>query len=89
MRRRKTGSCPSDLSRSQIAADRRHCHTIALWTGASVRRSQTTVVSRWLVIPIAAIRSGASWAAASARRTTPSVVCQIASGSCSTQPGCG
>ena len=34
---------------------RRSCQTIALCTGRPVARSHSTVVSRWLVMPIAAI----------------------------------
>ena len=30
------------------------CQTIALWTGRPVRRDQTTVVSRWSLMPTAA-----------------------------------
>ena len=33
---------------------RRSCQTIARWIGSPVERSQTTTVSRWLVMPIAA-----------------------------------
>ena len=36
------------------AAVRRSCHTMARCSGAPVRRSHTTTVSRWLVMPIAA-----------------------------------
>ena len=45
----------------QVAAEfavRRSCQTMALWIGWPVLRSQTTVVSRWLVMPMAAICSG-------------------------------
>ena len=41
------GSC------AQRAAVRRSCHTIARCTGRPLRRSQTTVVSRWFVIATA------------------------------------
>ena len=41
-------------SRSISGPVRVSCHTIALPTGSPVLRSQTTVVSRWLVIPTAA-----------------------------------
>ncbi len=33
---------------------RRHCQTMALAMGSPVSLSQTTVVSRWLVMPMAA-----------------------------------
>jgi len=54
-----------------------------------VERSQITVVSRWLVMPIAAICSGMTAARASAASITSRVRCQISRGSCSTQPACG
>ena len=72
-------------SRSQRRAVRRSCQTIARWIGSPVARSQTTIVSRWLVMPIAAI-APARPAAAIASRATASVSRQISSGSCSTQP---
>ena len=34
------------------ARERRSCQTIALWIGRPVLRSQTSVVSRWLVMPM-------------------------------------
>jgi len=37
-----------------IVSVRVSCQTIALWTALPVLRSQTTAVSRWLVIPTAA-----------------------------------
>ena len=42
-------------ARRRAAAVRRSCQTMALWTGSPVARSQTTVVSRWLVMPMAAM----------------------------------
>ena len=39
-------------------AVRRSCQTMALWIGSPVSRSQTTVVSRWLVMPMAAMSRG-------------------------------
>ena len=47
-------------------AVRRSCQTIALWIGLPVSRSQTTVVSRWLVMPMAAMSRGRSCARPSA-----------------------
>src|SRR5229473_4565092 len=82
-------SRPSRFSASQRAAVRRSCQTIARWTGFPVRRSHTTVVSRWFVIPIAATRLGASFAFFSAARAHASWVRRISKASCSTQPGCG
>ena len=49
---------PSAFSRSQNSAVRRSCQTIALWIGSPVSRSQTMVVSRWLVMPMAAMSFG-------------------------------
>jgi len=51
VRSRTIASWPSARSRSQTAAVRRHCQTIARWIGALFARSQTIVVSRWLVMP--------------------------------------
>src|SRR3712207_4358815 len=57
--------------------------------GCEVLRSQTTAVSRWLVMPMQAI----SWMVSPAFRTasvaTPNCVDQISLASCSTQPGFG
>ncbi len=46
-------SWPASRSRSQTPADRRSCQTTARLGAASVERSQSTAVSRWLVMPIA------------------------------------
>ena len=46
VRRRTSGSRPSPLSRSQIGADTRLCHTMAGATGFPVDRSHKMVVSR-------------------------------------------
>src|SRR4051794_10623220 len=53
---------------------------------ARVRLSHRTAVSRWLVMPTAVGRSASAFRAA---RQAARVACQICSGSCSTQPGCG
>ncbi len=45
-------------SASIMGAVRRHCHTMAFAMGSPVARSHTTVVSRWLVMPMAATSSG-------------------------------
>ena len=63
--------------------------TMALWIALPVLRSHTTVVSRWLVMPMAAIPLAGTCALASARLSTETVARQISSASCSTQPGCG
>ena len=49
------GSWPSAFSFAQMSAVRRSCQTMARWIGLPVARSQTTVVSRWLVMPMAAM----------------------------------
>ena len=67
-------------SSAQRSAVRRSCQTIARCTGTPVVRFQRSVVSRWFVIPIAV---GSSTSACSAAAST---LCQISSGSCSTQP---
>ena len=89
VRSRTSASAPEAFSASHIAAVRRHCQTIARWIGLPVARSQTIVVSRWLVIPTAAMSAPVTRASAIARRAASPMVVQISSGSCSTQPGCG
>ena len=84
--RRRTSSTGSDVHRSAV---RRSCHTIAGYTGRVVARSQTTVVSRWFVIPIAARSVARIPAAPSASAAVCSTLAQISSGSCSTSPGAG
>ena len=74
------------MSRAQIGADTRLCQTIAGATGLPVAFSQRIVVSRWLVIPIAATPSAARPAESSTRRAQASCVRQMSSGSCSTMP---
>ena len=89
VRSRTIGSTPSRFSDSVNSAVRRSCQTMAGCSGSPVSRSQTTVVSRWLVIPIPAI-----WEAATAPRSSTSFrqanwLSQISSASCSTHPGFG
>ena len=60
VRARTSGSRPRARRSSQIAAVRRHCQTTASLIGAPVARSQTIVVSRWFVMPIAAMSSAPS-----------------------------
>ena len=62
---------------------------MALWIGLPVLRSHTTVVSRWLVMPMPASALASSFARASASRQTSTVADQISSASCSTQPDRG
>ena len=68
---------------------RRHCQTMALAIGSPVFLSQITVVSRWLVMPMAAMSEAVTPSLLMALRDTSSVVSQISSASCSTQPGLG
>lgn len=77
---------PCASSAVQRSAVRRSCQTMARWIAWPVRRSQTRVVSRWLVMPIAAISPARASARASACRQTDSVESQRSSASCSTQP---
>src|SRR3954470_13690033 len=63
------------------------CQTIAWWTGRPVRRSQTTVVSRWSLIPTAASARASAPMSRSATRTQVRTRSMISSASCSTQPG--
>ena len=53
---RSAGSCPAAFSWAHSGAVRRSCQTMALATGRPSARSQSSVVSRWLVMPMAAIR---------------------------------
>ncbi len=49
------GSWPSLFNLAQMSEVRRSCQTMARCTALPVARSHTTVVSRWLVMPIAAM----------------------------------
>ena len=62
---------------------------MALYTGLPVSFSQTTVVSRWLVMPMAATSSDEMPTLARASVSVELWVAQIWRGSCSTQPGRG
>ncbi len=84
-----SASWPCLRNAAQTSAVRRSCQTIALWIGRPVARSHTTVVSRWLVMPMPAISRAEIAALAIAPRTVATVVAQISSGSCSTCPGPG
>ncbi len=77
-------SCPASFNARHMSAVRRSCQTIALWITSPVVRSQINVVSRWLVMPMAVMSR--PWAAL---RIVSSVVRQICSGLCSTQPEAG
>ena len=50
---RMTSPRPSASSALAIESVRVSCHTIALWNGRPVCRSQTIAVSRWFVTPMA------------------------------------
>src|SRR5256885_1377577 len=50
-----SGSWPSAFNLAQMSDVRRSCQTMARCTACPVARSHTTVVSRWLVMPIAAM----------------------------------
>ena len=86
---RTSCSAPSAFNRSHSGALLRSCQTMALWIGSPVWRSQTIVVSRWLLMPIASTSLGATSLILSASRAVARWVCRISFGSCSTQPGCG
>ena len=55
-------AAPFAFSLSQKPAVRRSCHTIALPTGFPVVLFQATVVSRWFVMPMAAMSFAVSFA---------------------------
>jgi hypothetical protein len=86
---RKRSCPPSRDSSSTSLSVRVSCHTSAFMTGSPVLRSHTTVVSRWLVMPTAAMSSTLPPALASASSRTSVQRAQISLGSCSTQPGLG
>ena len=62
---------------------------MAGWIRSPLAASQTSVVSRWLVMPMAAMSPARKPLRASASRQTWRVVSQISSPSCSTQPSFG
>ena len=62
---------------------------MALYIARPVCRFQTIVVSRWLVMPIAAISTGSTFSRSHACWHIATVVSHKSSGSCSTQPDCG
>ena len=72
-----------------MSAVRRSCQTMALASGTPVARSHSSVVSRWLVMPTAAMSRPAMRAFAITACSTPDCDAQISIGSCSTQPGLG
>ena len=86
VRRRTSSSSPLDLSRWQIGEDTLLCHTIAGATARPVARSHRIVVSRWLVMPMAATCSARVPDCSSTRWAQDNWDCQISSGSCSTTP---
>ncbi|GAA3240725.1 hypothetical protein GCM10020256_63090 [Streptomyces thermocoprophilus] len=62
---------------------------MALWTGSPVFLSHSTVVSRWLVMPMALMSSRVMPALATAPATTSWTLVQISVALCSTQPRLG
>jgi hypothetical protein len=68
---------------------RRSCQTMARATGSHVSRSQSTVVSRWFVTPMAARSAPVQSASSRVSCITAFVFAHISSGSCSTHPGSG
>ena len=83
------GSFPWAFSSLHRSAVRRSCQTIALWIGRPEWRSQSSVVSRWLVMPMACSSAGLIDAWRMAVPTALSVAVQMSSRSCSTHPGFG
>ena len=72
------------MSASHSGTVRRHCHTMALNTGRPPARSQTIVVSRWLVMPMARTSAGPMPAPDSNSATVASQEVNSSIGSCST-----
>ena len=77
----------TDFHTSTTPLDTGKSDTLALWIEAPVARSHTTVVSRWFVMPMAAIVDAAIPASAACSAEVTDA--QMSAGSCSTQPGCG
>ena len=75
--------------RSQKSAVRRSCQTRAGPIALPLARSQTIVVSRWFVIPMADSRSAPTPELFNALVTSGPTEAMIAAGSCSTHPGRG
>src|SRR5258706_591484 len=78
--------CISSVHNAEV---RRSCQTNALWIGSPVCRSQTMVVSRWLVMPTPIRSVSERLSLRSTSRATSRWVLKRSIGSCSTQPGCG
>ena len=85
----KKSAYPPSRKESQYSEVRRHCHTMALYTGSPVSLSHTTDVSRWFVIPIAEISDADAPIFAIASTATLSCVDHISFALCSTHPACG
>jgi len=83
---RNPSSCPACRSASHRDAVRRSCQTMALATGRPVARSQSTVVSRWLVMPTAATSEDVTPPGRAPGRRV-ALRGEDFPGSCSTQPG--
>ena len=87
VRSRRRDSRPCSRRCWQKSAVRRHCQITAGPSGRPFERSHARIVSRWLEIPMAASLSEEIWLTQSS--TTVCTAFQMASGSCSTHPGCG
>ena len=74
---------PHDARRSRVLPDDR------VVDGSPVSRSQTTVVSRWLVMPIAEMSPASSVGVGQRAADHLAGARQISSASCSTQPAFG
>ena len=86
---RKASVRPLSFRLSQYSEVRRHCQTMARLTGSPLSLSQTMVVSRWLVMPMAAMLAAVAPMLSMAFLATSSCVSKISLASCSTQPGLG
>ena len=83
------GSCPRALSSAQTVGGAAVLPDDRVVRRACRSRGPTAAsVSRWLVMPMAAIGAARRRPCASAERAAATEA-QISSGSCSTQPGCG
>lgn len=88
VRRRNSSSSPSADQRSTMSSVCLESHITALCTGRPVLRSQIRQVSRWLVMPTAAMSDAAMPASATAPCIVPRTDSHSATGSSSTHSRC-
>mmetsp|Transcript_25821 Transcript_25821/g.65398 ORF Transcript_25821/g.65398 Transcript_25821/m.65398 type:complete len:224 (-) Transcript_25821:140-811(-) len=87
----RTASCPPSSVRSACTTSlvRPSCQSIASYSGAPVRLSHTTVVSRWLVMPMPSTSRAVAPAFCSTAAAHVSTVERMTIGSIWVHPACG